>query len=70
MTKVELAIIAAIVVILATLTYITVAAPDTKCVGGYLFSNPIYYQSPQQILDERGNGIKCGKETAMEDGGR
>jgi succinate-acetate transporter protein len=35
---------------------------DTKCVGGYLFSNPIgTYASPAQILDENGKGIRCEK---------
>ena len=59
-TIIEGIIVASIVGILAVIILGVIYHEDTKCIGGYKFTNPLHqYASPTQILDERGNGIPC-----------
>lgn len=59
---IEIIFVGVILLLVIGLVVTGVMSPDTRCIGGYLFSNPaVHYQSSQQILDEQGHGIPCGE---------
>lgn len=54
-TLIELLVVLAIIGIIAAVIFGN--RSNTKCVGGFLFSND--YRHSTQVLDENGHGIKC-----------
>lgn len=54
-TLIELLVVLAIVGII--LAVIFGNRDNTKCVGGYVFTND--YTRPTQVLDDKGAGIRC-----------
>lgn len=32
----------------------------TKCIHGYIFVDGLEFNTPQQLLDDQGHGIRCG----------
>lgn len=53
-TLIELLVVLAIIG--AILAAVLIGRDDTRCIGGYVFTNK---SKPVQIMDEKGHGIRC-----------
>ena len=53
-TLIELLVVLAIIG--AILAAFLIGRDDTRCIGGYVFTNK---SKPVQIMDEQGHGIRC-----------
>ena len=53
-TLIELLVVVAIIGLI--LAAFLVGRDDTRCIGGYVFTNK---SKPVQIMDEQGHGIRC-----------